>query len=202
MEPIVLLLVIVLIATFIAIAALTRLVLRERAERNRMREALRSELVRSLDAFEDELTAQLTNQTVPRRVMEHLRTRLASQSEQFAAFNERFSYDPNDARFLGSPIDFVVFDGRSGGTIEQVVFLEVKQHAGVRLTPVEQSLKHAIESGCIIWERLDLNENAGITTETVRTLAAEDLEADVSRSVRERTRTVRERLIERLSKHL
>jgi predicted Holliday junction resolvase-like endonuclease len=195
-------LIILLIGMLTTIAILARLVSIEREKQRRRRETIRNELVRSLDAFEDEMIAQLTNLTIPRRVMEHLRTRLASQSEQFAAFNDRFSYDPTDARFLGSPIDFVIFDGRSTGTIEQVVFLEVKQHAGVRLTPAETSLRNAVESGRVRWERLDLNETPGITTETVRTLAAEDLEADVSRSVREKTRTVRERLLERLSKHL
>jgi len=37
-----------------------------------------------------------------------------------------FNYNPTDARFLGSPVDFVVFNGLSGDSPEEVVFLEVK----------------------------------------------------------------------------
>lgn len=162
---------------------------------------VREELARGIDAFENELVAQLTTQTIPKRVMEHLRTTLASQSEQFAAFSGSFSYDPKDARFLGSPIDFVVFNGRSNGTVEDVVFIEVKQHKGVRLTPAEASLKDAVDSGRVRWERLDLSETQGITTDTVRTIGAEELTLDVNRSVREKTRAARDRLI-RITKGL
>ena len=178
------------------------LLIKDRTTMRMRTDAARRELVRSLDSFEDELTEALAHHTVPKRIMEHLRTRLASQSEQFAAFHTGFSYDPKDARFLGSPIDFVVFRGRANGSIDEVVFIEVKQHRGVRLTRAEESLRETITSGNVRWERLDLSEHAGVTTGHVRTMGSEDLETDVERSVREKTRRAREQLIERLSKHL
>ena len=35
-------------------------------------------------------------------------------------------FNPKDARFLGSPLDFVVFDGLDDGLVKRVVFVEVK----------------------------------------------------------------------------
>ena len=190
-----------LLALIVAIVLFV-LLLRERSLARRRREQVQHELVRSLDSFEEELTTQLATHTVPKRIMEHLRTSLAGQSEQFAAFHEGFSYDPKDARFLGSPIDFVVFRGRSDGTVREVVFLEVKQHPNVTLTPAERSIREAVSSGHVRWERLDLSESAGITTEEVRRIGSEAFEADIERSIREHTRDARERLIERITKHL
>ena len=195
-------LVILLAIAIILITILTTILIRERSTMRARNDALRRELTRSLDSFEDELTIELAKHTVPKRIMEHLRTSLSGQSEQFAAFHHGFSYDPKDARFLGSPIDFVIFNGRSNGAIEEVVFVEVKQHQKVRLTPAEESLRTTIGEGRVRWERLDLETEAGITTEDVRSIGSEELETDVERSVREKTRRAREQLFERITKHL
>jgi len=39
------------------------------------------------------------------------------------------SIQSQDARFLGSPVDLVVFDGLAAGAVRRVVFLEVKTAA-------------------------------------------------------------------------
>ena len=36
-------------------------------------------------------------------------------AEQIVPFLPEFKYNPKDARFIGSPIDFIVFDGLDGG---------------------------------------------------------------------------------------
>ena len=36
-------------------------------------------------------------------------------TEHRVPFFEEFDFDPGDARFLGSPIDLIVFDGLSAG---------------------------------------------------------------------------------------
>lgn len=189
------------IAITLSIYLAVLLVRSERASRTR-RDTVREELSRSLDAFEDALAAELATHTVPQRMMEHLRSTLANQSEQFAAFDTRFAYDPKDTRFLGSPIDFVVFSGRASGTVDEVVFIEVKQHERVALSKPERSLKDAIEKGNVRWERFDLAATSGVDRERVRMLGAEALEADVSRAVREKTRGAKEDLVERITKHL
>src|SRR5206468_1492693 len=46
--------------------------------------------------------------------------------EQLIPYLPDFEFNPKDVRFLGSPVDFVVFDGLSDGTVRRVVFVEVK----------------------------------------------------------------------------
>lgn len=67
-----------------------------------------------------------------------------SFSEQLAPFLPDFPFDPTEARFVGKPIDFVVFRGLAAGQIDEVVFVEVKSGAS-RLNSNEQSLKVCIE---------------------------------------------------------
>lgn len=67
-------------------------------------------------------------------------------SEQLAPYLPGFPGDPTEVRFVGKPVDFVSFSGSSLGTVEEVVFIEVKSGES-RLSPVERSLRDAIESG-------------------------------------------------------
>jgi len=75
--------------------------------------------------------------------------------EQLAPFTESFGYDPRDARFLGSPIDLVVFDGLSEGYEVEVVFVEVKTGAS-RLNEREQAVRDAVEDRRVSWRELRL----------------------------------------------
>ncbi len=67
-------------------------------------------------------------------------------SEQLAPFLPGFPGDPTEVRFVGKPVDFVSFSGASSGAVEEVVFIEVKSGES-RLSPVERSLRDAVESG-------------------------------------------------------
>src|SRR5206468_5961608 len=46
--------------------------------------------------------------------------------EQLVPYLPEFGFNPKDARFLGSPVDLVVFDALAAGELRRVVFLEVK----------------------------------------------------------------------------
>jgi predicted Holliday junction resolvase-like endonuclease len=78
-------------------------------------------------------------------------------SEQLAPligeFAERF--DPADARFLGAPVDFVVFDGLAGGALREVVLVEVKTGKS-RLNGNERQVRAAIERGAVAYELIRL----------------------------------------------
>jgi predicted Holliday junction resolvase-like endonuclease len=69
-------------------------------------------------------------------------------SEQLAPFLPDFPGDPTEVRFIGKPVDFIFFSGASRGEIDEVVFIEVKTGEG-SLSPVEKSLKKAIDKGRI-----------------------------------------------------
>ncbi len=71
-------------------------------------------------------------------------------AEQLAPYLPGFPYEAGDCRFIGKPVDFVVFSGASKGEIEELVFVEVKS-GGAGLTRIERSLRDAIEAGKIRW---------------------------------------------------
>jgi predicted Holliday junction resolvase-like endonuclease len=73
--------------------------------------------------------------------------------EQLVPIFPEFNYNPTDARFLGSPIDFIIFSGLSGDVTDEVVFLEVKT-GNAQLSSREQILKEVIEKKKVIWELL------------------------------------------------
>lgn len=64
-------------------------------------------------------------------------------SEQLAPYLPDFPFDPTEARFIGKPVDFLVFSGLSQGEVNEVVFVEVKS-GGSRMNRNESSLKAAI----------------------------------------------------------
>ena len=79
-------------------------------------------------------------------------------AEQLSPFLPGFNYSPNECRFIGKPIDFIVFKGADGKNIEEVVFVEVKS-GGSKLSSVEKSLKDAVEMGRVKWEEYRVDES-------------------------------------------
>jgi predicted Holliday junction resolvase-like endonuclease len=73
-------------------------------------------------------------------------------TEQMAPYLPEFKYDPTEARFIGSPIDFVVFPGLSAGDPKEVVIVEVKSGKNCALTPSERKIQQLIEDGMVRWE--------------------------------------------------
>ncbi len=60
-------------------------------------------------------------------------------------------YEPTDLRFLGTPVDYVVFNGLSEGEVDEIVFLEVKSGAS-NLTTKERRVRDAVEAGAVRWD--------------------------------------------------
>ncbi|HEX7336095.1 MAG TPA: Holliday junction resolvase-like protein [Gemmatimonadales bacterium] len=73
--------------------------------------------------------------------------------EQLIPYLPVFPYNPKDVRFLGSPVDLVVFDGLSEGRLDRIVFVEVKT-GGSGLTIRERSVRDVVRAGEIDWEEL------------------------------------------------
>lgn len=88
-------------------------------------------------------------------------------AEQMAPIMPEFNYLPSDAKFLGDPIDYIVFDGytdfRDGdGAAEdiEVVLIDIKS-GGARLTKGQMAIAHAIQNGRVRFEtiRIDFKED-------------------------------------------
>ena len=105
-----------------------------------------------LERWKNECTLEIRKDSV-NRSRSTLKGRI---SEQIAPFLPEFPYHHADARFIGNPIDFVVFDGYTrakddGAEQLSVVLVEVKKGKG-RLTREEQLVKAAVEEGRVAWK--------------------------------------------------
>jgi predicted Holliday junction resolvase-like endonuclease len=71
-------------------------------------------------------------------------------AEQLVPHFPAFPLNPRETRFLGSPIDFVVFDGLEDGTVRRIVFVEVKTGAAA-LSRRERLVRDAVKAGRVEW---------------------------------------------------
>jgi predicted Holliday junction resolvase-like endonuclease len=94
-------------------------------------------------------------------------------AEQMAPLLPGFRYPPADARFLGDPIDYVVFNGcsdaRDRGVEEglEIVLLEVKQGSS-SLSPLQRRIGRSVQEGRVRFEVLRISDAGDISTEEWR----------------------------------
>ena len=84
-------------------------------------------------------------------------------AEQLAPIMPQFEYLPRDAKFLGDPVDYVVFDGytdlRDGeGRPEdiEIVLIDIKS-GGARLTKGQVAIAQAIQAGRVRFETVRID---------------------------------------------
>ena len=84
-------------------------------------------------------------------------------AEQLAPIMPEFQYLPSDAKFLGDPVDYVVFDGytdfRDGeGEADdiEVVLIDIKS-GGARLTKGQQAIARAVQEGRVRFETIRID---------------------------------------------
>jgi len=120
--------------------------------------------------FKLRLDFQRQMKEATKRSVDQSRSTLKGQiAEQMAPILPGFSYLPADARFLGDPIDYVVFNGRANlanhGIAEQeleIILLEVK-HGQSKLTPVQRAVAKAVEEGRVRFEVAHIGEDGMVT---------------------------------------
>ena len=105
----------------------------------------------------DEWIAKNREQIVQETLRRSSATIKGQIGERFAPLVPDFGYEPADARFLGSPVDYIVFDGLSKEQIKGIAFVEVKTGAG-KLTPYQRQVREAIEAGRVTWRLLQMPE--------------------------------------------
>lgn len=72
-------------------------------------------------------------------------------SEQLSPYLPNFKYNPSDCKFLGKPVDFIVFNGLSEGELKNIVFLEVKS-GDSKLNNNQKDVKKTIQDGNVFWD--------------------------------------------------
>jgi len=75
--------------------------------------------------------------------------------EQLVPYLPAFGFNPKDARFLGSPVDLLVFDGLDDGELRRVVFVEIKTGDSA-LTGRERQVRDVVRASQVAWEEIRL----------------------------------------------
>lgn len=88
-------------------------------------------------------------------------------TEQMVPYLPDFRYDPTEARFIGSPIDLIVFPGLAQGDPREIVIMEIKTGKAGQLTPQERKIRQLIEDGMVRWELVQRSEG-GMTAQNER----------------------------------
>jgi predicted Holliday junction resolvase-like endonuclease len=68
-------------------------------------------------------------------------------TEHIVPYFPQFKFNPKDARFIGSPLDFVIFDGLDEGSLRKIVLVEVKTGAANLNTRERRFNKRYYKSG-------------------------------------------------------
>jgi len=99
---------------------------------------------------------------IRQEILERSRAALKGRiGEQLAPLLPMFKHEPADARFLGSPVDYVVFDGYKEGNPRSVVFIDVKTGKTATLSKMERKLKLVIDQGKVRWETIHMGALEG-----------------------------------------
>jgi len=78
--------------------------------------------------------------------------------EQLAPYFPYFSFNPNECKFIGKPIDFIVFKGMDNKRLDEIIFLEIKSGSS-QLTETEKQIKEVVKNKKIRWEEYRVPEN-------------------------------------------
>jgi len=76
-------------------------------------------------------------------------------SEHMIPHMPEFTYNAADARFMGSPIDYVIFDGMSDGDIQNVIIVDIKTGKS-RLNKNQRQIRDAIKAGKVEFKTIAL----------------------------------------------
>ena len=71
-------------------------------------------------------------------------------SEQLAPYFPDFPFNPTEARFIGNPVDFIVFRGISKNNPEEIVFVEVKTGQS-NLSKRERKIRDLVKNKRVKW---------------------------------------------------
>jgi predicted Holliday junction resolvase-like endonuclease len=107
----------------------------------------------------EKLNLEQEKQEIRRAAINQSRAVLGGKfTEQLAPFLPEFKYDPTETRFIGSPIDLVVFPGLASGDPQEIVIMEIKTGKNCQLTPQQHKIRQLIEDGMVRWELLEHSE--------------------------------------------
>lgn len=78
-------------------------------------------------------------------------------TEHLIPLLDQFPYNPKDVRFLGTPVDLVVFDGMDEDDLYEIVFVEIKTGGSANLSTRERRIRDAVRAGRVRWHELRIH---------------------------------------------
>ena len=108
------------------------------------------------------------------------------------------AFDPRDIRFIGSPIDLIVFQGLSAGYVEAIHFIEVKSGKRPILAPREELVRGAVVAGRIAYSIVHLTPDGDDGGSSLNWLGRKPI-SQTSRIMNEEIRILLERKYEATS---
>ena len=80
---------------------------------------------------------------------------LGKVTEHLIPFHQNFPFNPKEARFIGSPIDMIVFDGIENEGVVDIYILEIKTGKST-LSKRQRLIRDAVENGRVTWRELNV----------------------------------------------
>lgn len=80
---------------------------------------------------------------------------LGKVTEHLVPFQNGFPFNPKEARFIGSPIDIIVFDGIDNEDVVDIYILEIKT-GNSSLNKRQRLIRDAVREGRVHWRELNL----------------------------------------------
>jgi len=78
-------------------------------------------------------------------------------AENLAPYLPNFPFNPSECKFVGKPIDFIVFKGLDNKQTEEIIFVEVKSGKS-KLSGTEKHIKEVIQNKKVKWMEYRVDE--------------------------------------------
>ncbi|MDP8011387.1 MAG: Holliday junction resolvase-like protein [Thermoplasmata archaeon] len=127
-------------------------------ERNEIKESLensiRKEYELKFDQWKNEYSEKIKSDTL-KRSQDVLKGKV---TEQLFPYFQSFPYDPRDAKFIGSPIDLIVFSGlREKDYVDEIVFIEIKTGKSKK-SNAEKAVEDAVLNKRISFKTINIEQ--------------------------------------------
>ena len=97
--------------------------------------------------------------------IERSRASLGGQfSEQLAPYLPNFKYKPTECKFLGKPVDLIVFEWLDEKAVTEIIFVEVKSGSS-ELNTAQRKIRDAIKEGRVRWDEYRIPKELTIKRE-------------------------------------
>jgi len=112
---------------------------------------LESSLLEQVSKVEKKLEEETESRKKTLSQKKSSEVRLGHIAEKLAPFLEDFPYEPENATFLGQPIDYIVFEE------EEIVFIEIKS-GNSQLSQKQRNIRDLVKNKCISWKEIRIKD--------------------------------------------